>query len=52
LNSAVGTLLEESGSVSFLPLDASDEDSIGFVLSSIDYAIQYGEDLEPAGIDF
>jgi hypothetical protein len=33
--------------VSFLPLDVSDEDSIDTVLSTIDTAIQYGEDVEP-----
>ncbi len=33
--------------VSFLPLDVSDEDSIELVLSTIDHAIQYGEDEEP-----
>jgi len=32
--------------VSFLPLNIRDEDSIDLVLSTIDHAIQYGEDLE------
>lgn len=29
--------------VQFLPLDVTDEDSVGLVLSHIDNAIQYGE---------
>ena len=33
--------------VKFYPLDISDEDSINDVLTQIDMAIQYGEDLEP-----
>lgn len=33
--------------VSFIPLNITDEDSIEYVLSSIDNAMQYGEDLEP-----
>lgn len=31
----------------FLPLDVTDEDSIGVVLSHIDNAIQFGEHEEP-----
>jgi len=33
--------------VQFLPLDVTDEDSVGVVLSHIDNAIQYGENEEP-----
>ncbi len=33
--------------VSFMPLDVTDEDSVGAVLSHIDNALQYGEDEEP-----
>lgn len=33
--------------VSFIPLNITDEDSVEYVLSTIDNAIQYGEDLEP-----
>lgn len=33
--------------VGFLPLNIYDPESIQFVLSHIDNAIQYGEDLEP-----
>lgn len=47
LNSAIGRLIEEYSMVSFCPLDITDEDSISTVLSYIDNAIQYGEDLEP-----
>jgi hypothetical protein len=34
--------------VSYVPLDASDPDSVALVLSQIDHAIQYGEDVEPS----
>ncbi len=33
--------------VQFLPLDVTDEESVGVVLSHIDNAIQYGEHEEP-----
>jgi len=33
--------------VSFLPLNLSSENSIAYVLSHIDNAMQYGEDEEP-----
>ena len=33
--------------VSFIPLNIRDDDSINYVLSNIDNAIQYGEDVEP-----
>jgi GPN-loop GTPase len=33
--------------VSFIPLNIEDEDSIEYVLSHADNAVQYGEDLEP-----
>ena len=33
--------------VSFIPLNITDEDSVEYVLSTIDNALQYGEDLEP-----
>lgn len=47
LNAAFGTLVDDYSLVKFVPLDVSDEDSIGHVLAHIDHAIQYGEDLEP-----
>jgi hypothetical protein len=46
LNAAVAGLLDEYSLVSFVPLDISDEDSIGEVLLQIDMAIQYGEDAD------
>ncbi|KAF6256362.1 hypothetical protein COO60DRAFT_1640782 [Scenedesmus sp. NREL 46B-D3] len=46
LNAAVASLLDEYSLVSFVPLDISDEDSIGEVLLQIDMAIQYGEDAD------
>lgn len=33
--------------VSLLPFNIKDEESIEYVLSSVDNAIQYGEDVEP-----
>jgi hypothetical protein len=38
--------LDEYSLVSFVPLDISDEESIGEVLLQIDMAIQYGEDAD------
>ena len=46
LTGAIAELLDNFSMVSFIPLDITDTDSIEYVLSSIDYAIQYGEDLE------
>ncbi|KNC51541.1 ATP binding domain 1 family [Thecamonas trahens ATCC 50062] len=46
LTDAIAGLLDNFSMVSFLPLDITDQDSIDYVLSTIDYAIQYGEDLE------
>lgn len=40
------SLLDEYSLVSFIPLDISDEDSIGEVLLQIDMAIQFGEDAD------
>jgi len=39
--------IDDYSLVRFLPLDVSDEESIGDVLLQIDMALQYGEDLEP-----
>ncbi|KAJ1971195.1 hypothetical protein H4R35_005408 [Dimargaris xerosporica] len=47
LNRAVAHLIDDYSMVSFIPLDISDEDSIDYVMSSADNAIQYGEDVEP-----
>lgn len=35
--------IEDFNMVQFLPLDVTDEDSVGLILSHIDNAIQYGE---------
>uniref|UniRef100_A0A7S4JBK5 GPN-loop GTPase 3 n=1 Tax=Guillardia theta TaxID=55529 RepID=A0A7S4JBK5_GUITH len=48
LNQAMGSLLDDYSLVGFLPLNIYDPDSVIFVLSHIDNAIQYGEDREPA----
>ena len=47
LNRAVGQLIDDFSLVSFIKLDAQDEDSVGAVLSYIDDAIQYHEAQEP-----
>lgn len=47
LNRAVGQLIDDFSMVSFLKLDAQDEDSVGAILSYIDDAIQYHEAQEP-----
>ena len=40
------TQIEEYSLVNFIPLDISDEESIGSVLLTIDMTIQYGEDYD------
>jgi len=47
LNRAMCSLIDDFSLVGFLPLNIYDEDSLQFVLSHIDQAIQYGEDVEP-----
>jgi hypothetical protein len=47
LNRAVGDLIDQFSLVSFLRLDAQDEDSVGAILSYIDDAIQFHESQEP-----
>ena len=47
LNKAVAQLIDDFSMVSFLQLDAQDEDSVGAILSYIDDAIQYHEAQEP-----
>jgi len=46
LNSAISNLIEEYSMVSFLPLDITNEDNINLILSNIDNAMQYGEDVD------
>ncbi|KAJ3278691.1 ATP binding protein [Borealophlyctis nickersoniae] len=47
LNEALVRLIDEYNMVSFIPLNIYDEDQVALVLSHIDNAIQYGEDVEP-----
>ena len=47
LNASLLTLFTEYSIMSFLPLNIKEEDSIDYVLSSIEHAMQFGEDLEP-----
>ncbi len=47
LNQAVAGLIESFSMVNYLRLDASDEDSVGGILSYIDDCIQYHEAQEP-----
>ena len=47
LNRAVAKLIDDFSMVSFLKLDAQDEDSVGDILSYIDDAIQFHEAQEP-----
>lgn len=47
LNKAVAGLIESFSMVNYLRLDASDEDSVGAILSYIDDCIQYHEAQEP-----
>ena len=47
LNRTVAKLIDDFSMVSFLQLDAQDEDSVGAILSYVDDAIQYHEAQEP-----
>jgi len=47
LNEAIVRLIEDYNMVQFIPLDLTDTESLNFVLSHIDNAIQYGEAEEP-----
>uniref|UniRef100_A0A2K5PPA1 GPN-loop GTPase 3 n=1 Tax=Cebus imitator TaxID=2715852 RepID=A0A2K5PPA1_CEBIM len=46
LTKAICGLIDDYSMVRFLPYDRSDEESMNIVLQHIDFAIQYGEDLE------
>eukprot|EP01116_Phalansterium_solitarium_P011088 TRINITY_DN26696_c0_g1_i1.p1 TRINITY_DN26696_c0_g1~~TRINITY_DN26696_c0_g1_i1.p1 ORF type:complete len:303 (-),score=108.05 TRINITY_DN26696_c0_g1_i1:274-1182(-) len=50
LNDSICSLIDDYSMVRLVPLDITDEDSIGDLLIQIDNAIQYGEDLEPKEI--
>ena len=39
--------IEDHPLVSFIPLDLTSSDSLEYVLSSLDFTMQYGEDEEP-----
>ncbi|CAH7666204.1 GPN-loop GTPase 3 like protein [Phakopsora pachyrhizi] len=47
LNQAISHLIQDFNMVSFLPLDVTDENSVGLILSHIDNSLQYGESEEP-----
>jgi hypothetical protein len=51
LTDSICQLLDDYTMVSYVPLNIKDEDSIDHVLSCVDAAIQYGEDLEVRGMD-
>ena len=44
-------LLDDYTMVSFVPLNINEEDSVDHVLSTVDHAVQYGEDLEVRGAE-
>ncbi|XP_055963156.1 GPN-loop GTPase 3-like [Sorex fumeus] len=46
LTNAICGLIDDYSMVRFLPSDQSEEESMNIVLQHIDFAIQYGEDLE------
>uniref|UniRef100_A0A8C4TKH0 GPN-loop GTPase 3 n=1 Tax=Erpetoichthys calabaricus TaxID=27687 RepID=A0A8C4TKH0_ERPCA len=46
LTKAICGLIDDYSMVRFLPFDRTDEEGINIVLQHIDFAIQYGEDLE------
>ena len=47
LNEALVRLIDEYSMVNFIPLNINEDDSIAYLLSHIDNAIQFGEDDEP-----
>jgi len=51
LNAAIIEMMQEWSMVSYVPLNPTDEDSVRIVLSHVDNAIQWGEDLEPKAPD-
>ncbi|XP_028680730.2 GPN-loop GTPase 3 [Erpetoichthys calabaricus] len=46
LTKAICGLIDDYSMVRFLPFDRTDEEGINIVLQHVDFAIQYGEDLE------
>jgi GTPase SAR1 family protein len=51
LNEAMASLIKDYSMVSFVPMNIQDEESVQLVLSHVDHAVQYGEDLEPKALD-
>jgi GPN-loop GTPase len=51
LTDSISQVLDDYTMVSYVPLNIKDEESIDHVLSCVDAAIQYGEDLEVRGFD-
>jgi len=52
LSEAIGKLVDDYSLVRFLPLNITDQESIGQVLFAVDNTIQYGEDAEVKMTDF
>ena len=52
LTAAIGRVLEDYSLVKFRPLNIKDEESIIYLLFTIDKCIQYGEDLDVRVKDF
>ncbi|KAI0565486.1 GPN-loop GTPase [Gracilaria domingensis] len=46
LNNAMGSLLDDFGMVSFVPLDLTDDESIAALLLMVDLALQYEDELD------
>lgn len=46
LNNAMGSLLDDFGMVSFVPLDITDDDSIATLLLMVDLALQYEDEVD------
>ncbi|CAN8064235.1 unnamed protein product [Agarophyton chilense] len=46
LNSAMGSLLDDFGMVSFVPLDITDDESIATLLLMVDIALQYEDEVD------
>lgn len=51
LTNSISQVLDDWQMVSFVPLNITDEESLEHVLSLVNHAVQYGEDLEVRGDD-
>jgi Conserved hypothetical ATP binding protein len=47
LTSAIASIVDEYSMVAFVPLDITDEDSVGLVMQHADHVTQYQEGVEP-----